>query len=253
MARRRKAKLEVSLFPFLSVLVCIIGTLSLIIISASLGSSVEDEDADAPPVISPPQVELAEKEAERDIAKAQCDVNKALLDRLLAELRRITTLQADIRIASNKANDLKLRKDKLEAGLPEILERVLAAARKLRDLRAETTRLRRKIFVPAAVRGKTRQNPIFVDCRKEGILILPNGKRVPTKDIEDSAVVSRLLSKIKTSGTWCLFMLVRRDGIKAFDELYYEVRKAGIPYGFHPVCSDDDFDVSDWKRPDWLR
>ena len=256
MARKRKVGVEVTLFPFLSVLVCVIGALSLLIITTTMGGTVEDEQDGSPPEPTTRQVGRARLEGQKDLAQARVEADEELLRQLLEQLRQITLLQEGITASRKEAIALQPQALSLEAALKDLLAKIAQRAKELEALKEKLKDLapdKRKVTLPEALRGKHKYNPIFVECRASGIVILQNQKHIPAKEIESSQYLQSLLGDIKTAGNWCLFMLVRRDGVKAFNDLYFKVQRANIPHGYHPVYSDEDLDVSDWANPNWLK
>lgn len=256
MHRRRKAKLEVSLFPFLSVLVCIIGTLSLLIVATAMGSSDEDPTEPIPepiPESTRGDVEIAHMEGDKEIAQAQIDVHEGLLKELLKKLREITTLQNQTRNVREKAKAYGKKKASLEDELKNLMRRNVEEARKLKELRQRANEAANPAVEIEPPKGRHKYYPIYVDCRKDGILVLSSQKHISTKDVSGSKYVNNLLSKTKTAGNWCIFMLVRRDGVKAFNKIYYKILGAGVPYGFHPIIVNGPLKASNCKKPEWLK
>ncbi len=255
MARKRKTGVKMSLFPFLSVLVCVIGALTLMIISTTLGSSLEGE-TETQVTVTPEQVEGATLRGMQSLLAVKIKMSEEQLAKILKKLREITDLQGALAGPQATHDGLKKTASSLEDQIKSLLAKLAEATRKLDAVKKgfkPRGRSRTKITVAAAIRGKHKYNPLFVDCRKDGILILQNGRRIATKDIEKSSYVRKLLGNVRTSGNWCLYMLIRKDGVKSFVELCWEARQTKIPYGYCPVLSKDDFDVGDWKKADWLK
>lgn len=256
MAKRRKREFGVSLFPFLSVLVCIIGTLSLLIVATTIGGTMAP-DEETSTEVSEEQVEQADLEGQIATYQAQIQVDRERLRRLLEELRQITSLERVIRLTTEKVESATTQRASLEKSLSALFAKILKKRKKLKELHdAREPRppehTLTKIGVPGSIKGKSKYHPLFIDCRKNGVLILANGKLITTSSIANSSDITGILRNIKTSGNWCLFMLVRKDGIGSFDKLFTRARKVGIPYGFHPVYTKADFGVSDWEKPNWL-
>ena len=256
MARRRKSRIEVSLFPFLSVLVCIIGALTLIIIGTTLGSTAERMETF--PEFSEQQVKDAELMATEEQLALGIRLKNERLMALQKRLSKIDELEPDLRTLRDR------RKDQEEAKAAEKAqaERLIAQIQqKLRELAAKKAAVGppatgTQIGVPAGVASKhgTKFRPIWIDCRADGIEILQSGRVIPTARIKGSSDLARIIRDIKTAKTsWCAFMLIRSDGIESFKAVFEPVKEAKIRYGYHPVLTDKRFDTKDWARPDWLK
>lgn len=254
MARRRKRVIEVSLFPFLSVLVCIIGSLTLLIITIAVGSTMP-EGGVPQPVATTQQVAWADVETGNEIAHAQVDANKELLNRLRAELREITSLQRQIQIARPKAEARGKERTSLTEDINDLLAQILAAEKKLTDLKDRFGPPgSRKLILPGQVRdaitGKHRYYPLYIECGKDGARLLPAGEWIATNSIQRSRHVLTSLARVRRAGNWCVFMLIRPDGVKPFDKLFQLVQGSGIPYGLHPVYGSDRLDAGEARKPD---
>ena len=107
MGRRAKKQLEVSLFPFLSILACVIGILVLILCSVVIFQ------------IDPEGIEEVKKERERQLA---------LQKRLIELESEKTKVQEDI----DRMNDLLSQKTNLKAKI-EVADQKIAKAEKTRQ------------------------------------------------------------------------------------------------------------------------
>lgn len=251
MAKRRRKGIDLSLFPFLSVLVCMIGTLSLIIIGTTLGTAGARMD---PFKIPKWKLKLATLQAGIDRVDTQIELQK----KRIAKCEWHKARAPGLREAVGKLNESR----ELEAAVSARLKKHVAsvtsqgdqAHRRVEELERRYRQRRPKIEIPKAIAGKEPFNPVLIDCRRDGIVILQSGTRVATKDISLSVEVERLLRNLQAAkGSWCAFLLVRSDGIEAFNKMHELVRENRVRYGFHPVLTRKEFDVSDLQRPDWLK
>jgi hypothetical protein len=256
---RGRTKIEVTLFPFLSVLVCTMGVLALIIIAASLCTTAMQpapEPAPKPEPLKeekPDPVKILEKEKTDLQEKVQ--ISEKELKDTLEWLRKVTSLEGAVPELEAQTEEGKKVRATLEEELKQLLVQINKAAEELQKIPPPPPPPKgTKLALPEELTGGYKLNPVFVDCRRDGIVILQdNGKFISKEQIEHSNDVSRLLSNIRTSGNWCLLMLIREGSVDTFYDLYQKVLQARIRYGFHPVLAKGDFDVSNWKRPSWFR
>lgn len=102
-----------------------------------------------------------------------------------------------------------------------------------------------RIEVEAFDPGK--KSPIYVECRREGIIIHPDdptqGEPVlvarGTLDRTDSAWHA-LRTRLQHDSSHYLMMLVRSEGVGTFGEARSTVRDANLDIGYEPLFGDGD-------------
>jgi hypothetical protein len=241
----------VSLFPFLSVLVCVIGALSMIIIGTVLGTSGQAFSADVPE----DTVERTGLEQKKALLEEKIALEEKALQALLKDLRDVGGLRQSVGVLEANVADANNAKTGLEAELAALTRKVTEEAKKLEDKkRAEDPNLAAVVIVvPPQFQGESNYKPVVVDCRKDGILFLQSGRKVKTDEIGHSMYVNEVVTNARRAGTWAVLMLIRGDGVEAFQKLRTEVVLGNVPHGYVPVLSDKDFDVSNWEKPGWLK
>lgn len=93
----------------------------------------------------------------------------------------------------------------------------------------------------------TKKNPVYVECQKEGVLIHPddptNGAPVfvarGDMDEPDSAWYA-LRMRLQYDSTRYLQMLVRKDGVRTFNDARMAVSDTGIDVGYEPLLGDGE-------------
>ncbi len=213
MKRRSNAADEtVSLFPFLAVLLCTMGTLALIFAIASQNVAPESKSADA---TTPERAENSDgRDAQRDAALAQNDA--ATLEELQTEIESIawfaeelngvkTRTQAALEkerarlAAAEKAladlrSDATVAKKRLETLRSETIadadedalalqEKIDALDAEIERLQAETQKLRarnadaKRSYAILPYQGKKGvfRRPIYVECNERGVFLQPEG------------------------------------------------------------------------------
>ena len=261
MARRKKKEgATVSLFPFLSILACVIGTLTLMITALALGQMDNDTIASA------------EKYQEViDKIKAY----QELIDKLKAEIAKLEAatdgVQKELADTRNQLNKLKLRRKNLQdenEEEPEPLEMPTADTAKLQkrieQLEAEllvqdeakkelVAELKKRKAPPEEAQVIIQPggsgydlDPTFVECTAAGIAILGKGqpKRVRKADLATDEVFLNLLKMISQSEKKRVIFLVRDDALPT----YYAARDValinGALNGKLPVIGHGKIDLS---------
>lgn len=188
MARREKKKQEVSLFPFLDILACVIGNLILIITAVVL------EQVDTKPIAEAAEREAQKKQIEKDLQTV------AQLQQQLERLQK-ENQSNDKRVQEAKARLEKAEKDKLAARKklleappppPPPDEKDLAGVKKrqleIEELIKQIKEVEGKIaerkkepeqsitIMPANRGGGQPRQPIFVEVNTQGLVIHPDEK-----------------------------------------------------------------------------
>jgi len=242
MARRRSFP-QPSLFPFVSVLIGVIGTLSLLISAAGLTSSFENA-ADMVRTGDPILGELGQARRELETVQAQQDYYADQLDEIRAAGEQSERTMAEQRIVADMLVAALVEEDSLRSELADLEHRLQE-----RDGALVTTG--RRVTVDQRWQGQHDLQPIFIECRKGEVEILATGKVIPEDDIASAETLELLLAKLARSEKWCVFLLVRRGGVGVFDKLH--ARSLGVvPLGYQPILGRGHLDVTDWPRPDWL-
>ena len=226
MARRRDRELASSLFPFLSVLACVIGTLTLLIAALATNQVVEGLQARAPDAPAPP--ELATQRAVVRALRARFDrarTVEAERAALYAELRTFgiqpaeATSEVEQHIAARLASAsgarrleaLRREARELEEALAG-MERTLAQPRERDDSRS--------IRIHPQGRGAALR-AFFVECRAEGVRIYHEG-------LDDSLFLDRktrhgqsqfeiFLRRVRAIPSHTVVFLIRPDGVETYD------------------------------------
>lgn len=212
MPRRRKS-IVLSLFPFLSILVCVIGTLTLIITGQALG--IRDDQSRAVRWQSIP-TNMQSESFEAVVTQADA------LERDLGALRDV------------------LRELGLPPGEAETETRVVQLLRELQSRLAELSHLRYELQVvrkeikktqeainalrlgPKLIGSGTDLVPRFVECTKDGIVVdadrdPPQRFKVPFESIKRSARFKEVLRDVRGTKKATVTFLVRPGGVKSFD------------------------------------
>ena len=259
MARRNKGDEEtVSLFPFLSILACLIGTLTMMITAMAMSQMSKDE----------PQ-------SDEEIAAAEAR---------LAEFKKLQTGLADAKIKEQELRDLihdaeELRKD--EQKLKELRQKALMAQvatneqegvsvilAQIQDLTSEIKEIEPKLKVSKAELEKlskemdarknpqarisiigggsgTGLNPEFVECATNQIVIhLDAGPvEVSSSDIRKSSDFDAFLENIKKDESKSVVFLIREDGSDVYNSASRYASDKGVRNGKLPIIGQGEIDL----------
>jgi len=265
MARRRKkggANESVSLFPFLSVLACVIGSLTLMIAAVALGQMDTGAVADAFDLerllaeekrdqesIADLQQKLAkvEKEASDEAAKQKDLLARAQtylqdLEKQLAEARRDED-QPQEQVATV---DLAAHKKRMEEMQAEIKTR----GDEIKQLQTELA-ARKKTPEEAQVRIRPGGSgvglePTFIECNGSGIVIYEGEEpqRVRRADLKTDEAYLSLLEKIAKQPKHTIVFLLRKNGIGTYHTAREVAWSRGAKNGKLPVPTDGKIDLS---------
>ena len=225
MARRKNKGAEISLFPFLSILVCVIGCLTMIIVFINLIQMNQAEGKE------PEEVEVAKEYVEVD-KKQKVDQKK--LDHLRQLIEDLIQDQDDMRAKREKLRRLKEMlasnekidslRDELIAKLNELIRTNKKLGKDKDTLLAEIKKLKEEIeqrkLPPdaAALRvqssgSSTNVEPYFVEIADKTILIHTSLTEpplaIPTASLKQSKEFQVLLKKIGERPYRKLIFLVR--------------------------------------------
>jgi len=227
MARRPSREFESSLFPFLSVLACVIGTLALMIASLAIGQVAEG---------------LLRSEAEPSDVE-QLDAQRAELRALEQRFETLAHLEAELAAAEAELRALGVRPDQDEAKRRrEVQMRLQSAelAASLVRLEQQDEGLRASVegLEIALVRnrpGSSNAQPIrilphgsarplrpyFVECREDGVRVhlesLDESTYLDRGSIDDVARFRAFLQRVRNTLDGTVIFLIRPNGVATYE------------------------------------
>ena len=224
---RRDRNRDSSLFPFLSVLACVIGTLTLLIAALAVGQVAEalldQEELDASQMeeLDRQREALAELEEQvaavenlgEELAAARAELRSLGVDPNAGEreLRRAVTTRAQAaRLAQQVA--------RLEARQQEISGNIRGVEAELRtdDPDSEDPPIR---ILPHGTAQPLR--PFFVECRAEGVRVYSDDFRrssyVARRNLDDAGRFSEFLRRVRNMRNSTVVFLIRPDGVETYD------------------------------------
>jgi hypothetical protein len=272
MSGRRREGLAPTMFPFLAVLICTLGTLILMLaLIANDGNKAKAaSDAIAQSEFNAEQMaELAEVDAEidrrvreaswkreqvvrmRDEQTADLEerrVKQAHLEDHVARLREeLRRLEAEIEAAhagSTESIQSKEAIDKLKSKIEE--EKV-----KIKTLKDEQeTKTPRVVIVPHKGPNGTDRRPVYIECRADGVYLHPEGVAIDPKYLDsgipgpnplDAALRTIRNHAMKNYGDSVApypLIVVRPDGIDTYGAARYAMREWDDQFGYELVPDD---------------
>lgn len=207
----------VNLFPFLAVLLCTMGALLvlLVVLADRAGKRAVAESEASQPAVAPalfqketsqqlPSSETAEEAAElvRQLDEVHAyqqklsELRKQADQRLLEEQQRLTHVEEHTRRMEHELARLSLAAEQLEATeqnqvvdqeqaeheLVRLQKLIEDTEAELEELREENQGQRSYAIVPYRGPNGTYRKPIYIECRKEAIILHPEGIRLKPSD-----------------------------------------------------------------------
>lgn len=191
--KRRHGDHSNSLFPFLAVLLCTVGTLILMLVlivdqsQASVKQAIDERAEKAEELRA--QVEVVRESFREDRDKIQLEIEKkrmtlqsleqqsSELSKELEQLAKTSEL-----IDKDLTNDDSV--EKVEAALTDMQKQLHEAAERLKSKLNNPTKSK-PVFAIIPYEGGhgTHRRPIYLECRADGILIQPEGVFIGLKDL----------------------------------------------------------------------
>ena len=247
MSRRRRQDSEISLFPFLSVLACIIGTLILLLSAVAVGG-IGGRSLD--------EVRLSERFQAAEIFLAG---GRALLEDYESQLRleeeraeeeeelglRLSGLGLDPDISLEELLslvELEQEAESLDQERASLDREVRRASEEARRRSEELTRRRQErsrapiVIEPSGVGPN--YEPFFVECTRDYIEVHRTrdeySYRIPASEVSRSVDYKKFLRRLRAVNRGLLVFLIRPDGVETFNEAEavanrLKVRNAKLP------------------------
>lgn len=156
-------------------------------------------------------------------AKSQLDRLKSEIKKLNEELNRVKAI-----LFAKKKDRIPPDSSDTEKKIREKQKKVNKAEKKIRELNRKIE-AKMKMVEVGQLYGKNRgENPRYVECNKNGLILQPQGLRLPASDIKNLFIRS-------IEGYGSVVFLVRPQGFESFIEARKIVEKKGIKVGHEPV------------------
>lgn len=264
----REAGEAISLFPFLSILTCVIGTLMLLITAVAMarmvGSQTPSQEADDPAVARAKKINQLTRRLplERDHAgRLQQEIaqREAEAAKLAAELEKAKAAHAprELTPEEQKIRDQYAAIGKLAAAGEQALEqnkqieaeieRTVKAVTELHEQLKAEGKLpeEREIKIVPSGSG-TELTPSFVECTARGIVIHGDkgSVRIRRADLRSRPEFARLLEQVHDQADGIVIFLVRSDGVESYQEAQAIAQASYVRNGKLPVAGQGRIDLS---------
>jgi len=260
---------EVSLFPFMSILVCVIGILMLMITAIALGQIGKDN-------VSEEEVaEQAQRVNEYAQIQKQIRSDASLVADLKQSADSTTKKKQQLEAALEELANLKqLRKqaDDLAKTMDEELARSQAEADRLREeiqqteaeiqdtdtsvkkLKSELDERKKPpeeadVIIQPSGSG-AQWKPTFVECAASSVVLFdgPEPKRVPRSKLSKSEDFARLLDRIRNQDDATMIFLIRPDGIGTYNAARHIARTQYVRNGKLAIATQGKIDLSRYQN-----
>ena len=249
----------VSLFPFLSILACLIGVLTFIITGVAISQMDQSEDIAA--------IERTEK---YDPLMAQLEADKAELKRLQAQRNAQQVLDEQIKQAQAKIKQAKQRiaqladrektikqAESIRLEITKVNSQIETVKPKLDELskkvQADEVELNKRIEAGRPAGTIVRPSgsgvglkPNFVECDKQHLILFTGGKQtlIPYAKITQSPPFLALLERVAKQEKRRVVFLLRPEGVRTYNAASRVAREKQCRYGKIPVPGEGPLDLS---------
>lgn len=260
----------ISLFPFLAVLICTMGTLILllVVLVRQVRLQVEHRQASqetASELPSPEDLARLREDltwqqeqirAARRATQEQLNVARALLGHSEESIRRLRAELATLqdRLQSLEHSDPEANAETLQEQLRAAEREVAALERQLAERGRPASQTVSYAVVPYLGKHGTARRPIYLECRGEAIIMQPEGIEFVLSDFLGSLgpgnpldaalraareflVRSGQIDPVREGDTYPL-LLVRPDGIEAFYAARAALTSWGTEFGYELIEAD---------------
>jgi hypothetical protein len=262
-AARSRSDPEISLFPFLSILVCLIGALVLLIVILTMVQSMMGDGRSMEEFVRAREAEqlrqqtaaqtkaIAAWKQEDEQAKAVAEELKLKRERYVLLRRRLDVSADDKKKMEQTSAELQKELENMVTQLETVKREMPPIQSEIEKLKAEIAKRRLNINAKAAVvvqpsgsgaAGATAGKLFFVECGAAGIVIHRDEgepQRISSGSIGTDAAYDAFLKEVKATPESLLLFLLREDGLGAYNraagwaEAQFDVRIGKIPLPGH--------------------
>ncbi len=286
-----------SLFPFLAVLLCTMGALLVLLVvlakqaaeRAVSNAIAQAEIVEQPKTSAPDQTSKDAEEAATlvqqldKVLKYQQHLKtlrKKSEDRLRQEQARLSHLEEHTRRIEHELARLAIAAEQLDATekartvdqeqaeseLKHLQSLIAENEERLKQLRDESKRRHSYTIVPYKGPNGTYRKPIYIECRKDGVVIHPEGFHFSESDFAAPAWPGNPLASVLRASREYLnakaakagepeppdpypLLLVRPDGIAAYSAARAAITSWDSDYGYEFIAGDWKLDFPDLPDP----
>lgn len=250
--RGRRPRLTISLFPFLSILACVIGILTLLISSQAMSQVLENSLAVEEKEHQDVQDDIANNEGRAKGFQKRLDDAHQSEEDLKRERNRRGELGNQLRDKRQRQQEIEEMRDRIGEmqGRVSDMDSDIDEKQKERDRRTRGPDAEGKIGLQPGGSG-TNQRPYFVECTKDALIIHHSPSRhtkVPKEQISSHAAFQELLARVKQGkGKQAILIFLIRPGeggVKTYDAARQHVDSQKVRHGKLPLPSSKKIDFT---------
>ncbi len=252
---------RVELFPFLSILACIIGSLFLMITGIALGQMGKKTDDEA---IERAKefVELQRRMKQRDESARRILDELEAAKRRLAELKKLLEELARLKATKDPAAELAALRARLLAEQSSLDTQIADLLKRHADYTNLTARLRTEIdrrnavatdsllrIQPTGGGSLAGLTPLFAEASRTELILHRNPAiRIPAAQITNHTDFAAWLKQTVADTNRIVVLLVRTNGVSTYSLARRAAEAAGARYGKLPLPGDGTVDLSAFSR-----
>lgn len=263
MARgRRSAGPEVSLFPFLSILACLIGALTMLIVAMSLMEIVQGrEDESVARAEDFVALESALAQREREVLRLEEDLERT--NAAAASLAKVRPKVDRLRVEVEKLEKTAAPRASLQEELAALEERMKALQDEQEAVDVDLVRGREQMGEMAKQLGKgdplrilpalnffRKVSPTFVEVRADEVIVHTASRSVGIKRgaLANSKDYAKVIEFVKKEEDRVIVFLIRENGRVTYNAARSVARQRGAVTSKLPLLGEGDIDLRQFFR-----
>lgn len=264
--RSHRNEPSVSLFPFLSILACMIGTLTLLIAALAITGMDAGRNDES---IRRAEEYMVLKRKSREHQKKIADIMRSsgeqgALEKKLFDVReQIKAMEDSARIQQVESalsmkteSDINMKIGQKQKAIKALESEIARLEKELKQLGEELARCRQTmsesmIKVLPSMEGKSiKYKPHFVEATKNGIVIYGNeGPHVVVAgNIDKDKVFNELLGRLSGKKSDQLVLLIRNDGLGSRGRVLKLASEKDVTCGQLPLVGGGNLDLTGVKK-----
>jgi len=269
--RTGKPAVEVSLFPFLAVLICTMGTLIILLVVVVRQAKVRAETISHAKAEQVKTAALAEERARRTEQETQQWRFEQLVESRKKTAKRLTehrlqlshiedhtrriedeleTLQQQEKLVDRSSDKAQRDRDTASEGVDELKRRIRQQREVLEAVKREASaRPRSYAIIPYEGHLSTRRRPIYVECTKDSIVLQPEGIVLVSDDFRKPLgpgnplaaalrATREYLARLGQAGEPYPLLVVRPEGAEAYAAAREAMKSWDAEFGYELVGAD---------------
>ena len=273
MSRRRRQQLSPTLFPFLAVLVCTLGTLILLLAlvaqnaTTAVAESTTEEPSDNQLTSANAETLITEagfrvehlvsiRDQQVEDIENRRDQLAHLDDHITRVKKQLEHLNEEIKMAKGRAPTESIDEETLK----QFQEQIEIEKAKLEALKAEkASKTPRIVIVPHKGPNGTDRRPVYLECTADGLTVWPEGVQIDPTNLENAigeanpldaalrAVRHHALQNYGDTVAPYPLIVVRPDGIATYAAARHAMSDWDDQFGYELVPAEVDLA---YARPD---